>query len=187
MHNTSIFGISMVKRSRRRVFVTVVYLLLTALITLAVWRRHGLLRGSVLSNFNLLFVILFMGISRSLFGQIFRQDTFPAADNRRVSWKYISIFGSYHDPDGMEDADERQLAVRNRAYFRAFQVTAIYASLLWFAIAGVYSFRDTVSLDLVALFAFPLLVMAVTLPQAWVLWTEPDLPSLDEELVSART
>ena len=189
MHNTSILGISMVKRSRRRVFVTVVYLLLSALIALVIWIRHDLFSGSFLSTFNLLFIILFTGISRALFGQMCRQDTFPAAavgDNKTVSWRYNTIFGSYRDPNAVEDADERQLAVRNRAYFKAFQSIAIYTALLWLVIAVISRFRSAIPLDLMALSVFPLLVMAVTLPQAWVLWTEPDLPIADEELAPAR-
>jgi hypothetical protein len=107
-------------------------------------------------------------------------------DNKTVAWRYNTIFASYRDPIAVEDADERQLAVRSRAYFRAFQSIAIYTALLWLVIAVISRFRSAIPLDLMALSMFPLLVMAVTLPQAWVLWTEPDLPIADEELAPAR-
>jgi len=187
MKETSILGISMTRRSRRRMLVFTVYLLLAVFVVLgvALHRDNHLLRpGDFLSGFNLLFVILFTGVSRLIFGRLIEQTTFPVPPQEGPgSDRPISLFGNVRRP---ADPDERDMAVRNWAYFQAFRMIAVYSVLLWFAYSFLNAFwMPQVSLNIAALLLFPLIVMATTLPQAVLLWSEPDTPAPDEELSSA--
>jgi hypothetical protein len=184
MKSTSILGISMTRRSRRRMLVAVVYLLLAAFVVFGVVLRHNnnLLRpGDFLGGFNLLFVILFTGVSRVIFGQMVDQTTFPVPPQEGPgSGLPVSLLEYARKPASAPD--ERDLAVRNRAYFLAFRIIAAYSALLWLVYVALNSWTTQVSVNLAALLLFPLIVMAITLPQAILLWSEPDLPAPDEEL-----
>jgi hypothetical protein len=75
--------------------------------------------------------------------------------------------------------DERDIAVRNAAYFQAYRVLAYY-SILGFYVAGALLESDAMTkfarVGAAEVLFFVLLMMATTLPQALLLWTEPDLP-----------
>jgi hypothetical protein len=187
MKRTSIMGISMTSRSRRRMLVFIVYFLLAIFVVLgvALHRDNLLLKpGDFLSGFNLLFVILFTGVSRLIFGSLIEQTTFPVPPQEGPGdGRPISLFGSARP---MGSPDERDLEVRNRAYFQSFRMIAVYSVLLWFAYSFLNAFwMPQVSLNIAALLLFPLIVMAITLPQALLLWSEPDVPAPDEEMSSA--
>jgi hypothetical protein len=187
MKETSIFGISMTRRSRRRMLVLTVYLLLTALVTLGVALKrdnHFLRPGDFVSGFNLLFVLLFSGISRSIFGQLVEQTTFPTPPREGPgSALPVSLMEYARKPLG--SPDERDLEVRNRAYFQAFRIIASYSVVLWLIYLLLNATIAQISLNLATLLLFPLIVMTITLPQAVLLWSEPDLPAPDEELSAA--
>jgi hypothetical protein len=186
MKETSILGISMTRRSRRRMLVFTVYLLLGTFVVLgvALHRDNHLLRpGDFLGGFNLLFVILFTGVSRLIFGRLVEQTTFPVPPQEGPgSYRPISLFGNVRRPT---DPDERDMAVRNWAYFQAFRMIAVYSVLLWLVYLGLNASMVQISLNIAALLLFPLIAMATTLPQAVLLWSEPDVPASDEELSSA--
>jgi hypothetical protein len=52
------------------------------------------------------------------------------------------------------------------------------------SLLGLNSLMTQISLSMAALLLFPLIVMATTLPQAVLLWSEPDLSPSEEELSS---
>jgi hypothetical protein len=186
MKQTSILGISMTRRSRRRALVFTVYVLLAifAVLEMALHRDTQLLKpGDFLGGFNLLFVVVFTGVSRLAFGRLVEQTTFPfSPQDGSGSDRPISLFGSVRRPT---DPDERDMAVRNWAYFQAFRIIAVYSVLLWFAYLLLNVSMVQISLNIAAMLLFPLIVMAITLPQAVLLWSEPDLFASDEELSSA--
>ena len=76
----------------------------------------------------------------------------------------------------MEEIDERELAVRNLAHLQAFRIIHLYSVLvvivlfIWHEVSPSTIFRcAAIALLLLALLSF-------TLPQAIILWTEPDVP-----------
>jgi len=67
--------------------------------------------------------------------------------------------------------DERQVAVRNAAYYKAYRLIVYYLLLLPWIQAPMA--RDKVIL---VIYLMPLFLIVFSLPQAIILWTEPDLP-----------
>jgi hypothetical protein len=185
MRSSKLFGvISMVQRSRRRYLVIGVYVFLAALMSLVIFRKGGTLfrSGDSLGPVNLIFVILFTGIARGIFGSLVRQATFPEPEPDQNL--------SLRQPYPSSDSDEREVAVRNWAYYAAFRFVAIYLVLLWIAFAVLIDAKTPwLSVNTCGLLLFPVVTAAITLPQALILWTEPDLPEPDtaESLLSAAS
>ncbi|HEY6446242.1 MAG TPA: hypothetical protein VIY53_07280 [Acidobacteriaceae bacterium] len=83
-------------------------------------------------------------------------------------------------PLGEMPLDERDFAVRDRAHYRAMRIVRIlvgpYALAVWF----VVDLRLPGLPALAGLGAYVLFILAMTLPQAILFWTEPE-PGLDPE------
>jgi len=75
-----------------------------------------------------------------------------------------------------DDLDERELAVRNAAYFTAYRVVAVYSIIAWMALICSFDLSASIALPLRLWLFIPLLTMTLTLPPAVILWTEPDVP-----------
>ena len=188
MQRTKFLGISMAQRSRRRTLVVSIYGLLAALIV-GVALAHGrnpLVASDYLGGYNLVFILVFSGISRLAFGTLVRQATIPVPADNPNQWKYISIAKPvpYAGPG---NPDERELAVRNRAYYFSFRLMAAYLLLMWAVFLIVNIKTRSVSVNLTSALLFPLIVMALTLPQAVVLWTEPNVVVENGALTAAQS
>jgi hypothetical protein len=88
-------------------------------------------------------------------------------------------------------SDERELEQRGRAHYQAYQALTVVLAVLWLP-AGWSAFKPAWVAGLgpaVALVVYGLvlagIVLALTLPQAILLWTEPDMEA-DGEQVEAR-
>jgi hypothetical protein len=68
------------------------------------------------------------------------------------------------------------VAVRNAAYFQAYRAVVVYSVVVWLASPMVYKVSASTALRLIQLVTMSLVAMALTLPQAVILWTEPDVP-----------
>lgn len=77
------------------------------------------------------------------------------------------------------ELDERELAIRNAAHYQAFRVMELYSLLLVVSFFYLRPLNGPVANQLAALFVLLLLLMLWTLPQAIILWTEPDMPEED--------
>ncbi|HEX7287587.1 MAG TPA: hypothetical protein VF532_15470 [Candidatus Angelobacter sp.] len=186
MQRTKYLGISMAERSHRRALVACVYIFLAAiLVSAGLLHKRNPLPGRNFLGVNLVFGIVYCGISRVAFGALVRQATFPLPVDNPDPWKYISIKKPVRYT-GPGDPDERELAVRNRAYYLAFRIMAIYSLALWPVLLIMEMNTHAVSVNLAATLVFPLIVMALTLPQAVVLWTEADVPVENGEPAVAR-
>jgi hypothetical protein len=75
-----------------------------------------------------------------------------------------------------DEPDERDIAVRNSAYFEAYRALAVYSIAVWVASPLFLALKASTAARGLQLLIMPLLAMALTLPQAVVLWTEPDVP-----------
>jgi uncharacterized membrane protein len=71
--------------------------------------------------------------------------------------------------------DERELSVRNEAYFKAFRIVTVYALFIFVIIAMMQDPTFWPKLNVLQVFAAVLVVLVVTLPQAILLWQHPDL------------
>jgi hypothetical protein len=79
-----------------------------------------------------------------------------------------------------DEPDEREVAVRNAACFEAYRALAVYSFAIGLAIWAAWplfiSLNASTVVRVLQLLFMPLLAMALTLPQAVVLWMEPDVP-----------
>ncbi len=183
--DTRLFGISMTSRSNRRVLVVVTYAV-TAMVLAGFYTLMRFITAipdhtylKVLLSFLtwvpfffVLFAIPGIGYHRGLFGRLVPEQTFsfkvPAVRTLGLSRGI---------PDEQPQGDEREMAVRNSAYFLSFKIVAWYAYLYLFLCVVPLVTRENEIARVVAFFAaIPLVIMLFTLPQAVILWMEPDLP-----------
>ena len=162
LRTPTILGVSMVQRAHRRWFVALTYAALFALI----FEAAVIHAWTWASNSVGWLLLASVGVSRGIFGKLV-SDTLWA---RR--WRESVSLGLGATPPREDDEpDERELAVRNAAYFHAYRLLVLYSFIFIPAFL-----TGTIGAFALRLAAMPLLVFALTLPQAVVLWTEPDVP-----------
>ncbi len=164
VEQATLFGISMEPRRNRRVLVTATYgvvsLALTGIVIVA-WAFSGHL-ALVLS---LVYAII-LNSTFVLFGRIVNQTVFP--EIRVGGFVFLSLARKRHQAG---EPDERDLAVRNAAFFTAYRILAIYSFLVFLILFPVFNSGNKLAFLLLVL---PFLLFAPTLPQAILLWNEPD-------------
>lgn len=165
-----ILGIPMVRRRNRRLLVAATYAaLLVVMATLGVARSRGM---DIWAGWILLAVVL---VSRGVFGSMAKQMIWLT---RR--WHHPISLGLAARPQrNEEELDEREQAVRNAAYFEAYRVLALYCFFLFpFLVSSSFELFWSSALGRVALPLLGTLLLGIawTLPQAVILWTEPDVP-----------
>ena len=163
MMKTPIFlGISMVSRKNRRLLVAVTY----AILLLVIHALSVLRSRSEAMNLTFWLLIAISIVSRGIFGSMVKQTLITRRWNEMLALGLTPA--RFRDED---EPDERELAVRNAAYFQAYRLLALYSFLFVpFLLSGA------IATSILPQVAMPLLVLALTLPQAVVLWTEPDVP-----------
>ena len=153
----TIFGISMVSRERRRWLVVLCYAAFSLLILL------GFAASSDSARFILVLFAVFAGTFTQfvIFYRLAKDTVLPMHEG---------ILGpSLNTLFHKSGPDERQVAVRNAAYHRAYRAVATY---LWM-MPVLWGFTgEAALLGYTAL----LFILVYTLPQAIILWTEPDIP-----------
>ncbi|MGA3045746.1 MAG: hypothetical protein ABSD67_03945 [Terracidiphilus sp.] len=177
------FTLSMGTRRRRRALVIVIYLFLSALLCAALlWAPWAL--GSVLWFLFLVGLInrVFFGglTTRGLVGPFasdirplwFRDDPPPASRIDRWIWR--------RSPSRKDlQADEREDRLRDRVHYRSYRILTLLTYVVWglFAIVRMGPFLGMGSLpfDFALMVAAAVAMLALTLPQAILLWTEPDM------------
>ena len=152
----TIFGISMVSRERRRWLVVLCYAAFSLLILLSYTT------SSDSARFILVLFAVFAGTCIQFV--IFYKLAKDAVLSGQGGGLDLSLNTLWHK----SGPDERQVAVRNAAYYRAYRVVAAYL----FLIMSAASAGEAALMGLTAL----LFVLVLTLPQAIILWTEPDIP-----------
>lgn len=164
MEKDSLFGISMVRRRNRRALVFATYALLL-MITAIILTFHPWVTVWVW------FVLVFNLTGGLVFGKLVKQMTFPERSTPAVAT--IGIV----DRPPKESLDERELSVRNAAYFMAFRILALYSTAFFVSVHYLLLYKATIAPRLILALMIPVLVMVMTLPQAIVLWSEPDFPA----------
>ena len=121
-----------------------------------------------------IFLVVFIVINPLIFGDF-------------MSWgkKYGGLLKPF-DQDPERPNDERELAARDSAHFRAYTTLAFLLFTLLLAPDWVPTrYRDHLSSTELLFYTrtslWGLFAIAITLPQAILLWTEPDVGSEPEE------
>jgi len=172
LNTPEILGFSMARRGSRRRLVVVTYAILLALMAVMIVVPRLAPRRRVagfVSSFA--FVIAFNGVSLSIFGKLAKDTVLPL-----IHGGEMTSLGLTPQPRRWDDLDERELAVRNAAYFKAYRVVAVYSIIAWMALICSFDLRTSMALSLMLWLFIPLLTMTLTLPPAVILWTEPDVP-----------
>jgi hypothetical protein len=165
LQTSTLLGISMVSRKNRRLFVTAIYMVVLLMlfgIVMIPWGHSRYFQPVLCSVF-----LLPINLSFYLFGSVVKQTVFPEL---RVEPTILVLTRKRHEPG---EPDERDLAVRNAAYFTAYRILAAYSLLICLMLWPAFNSGDN---RIPLLLILPLLVFAPTLPQAVILWTEHDVP-----------
>ena len=162
----TIFGISMAFKTSRRWLVLICYGVLCASILLAFFAKSMEVRFALTVIMNM----VFGSVQFVIFYKLAKDTVLPMQQDVRTASLGLLRKGS----SNANKPDEREVAIRNAAYYKAYRVIVI-ACLLLMPIA-MNILISPLNEGLLALFMCSFLVVALTLPQAIILWTEPDLP-----------
>lgn len=160
----------MSSRRNRRALVVLTYAGIAVLTVLM-----GVMAGASFQS-PMWLVIIFSGVSRGLFGAVVPQQTLRDRPQNVVEARLgLSASGQWVEAP----ADEREIGLRNAAYFSAFRVVTLYALVVWFTVLLMQDPKLHMSPVILQVVTTPLIMLVVTLPQAILLWNHPDL--LEEE------
>jgi hypothetical protein len=176
--------IDMAPRARRRGLVVVIYTVLAVLMAGSWFIDHW--RVSLLYLYMAAMVVNSVFLGGTAFGGLIR----PFRSKPRSPYAFKSPllqnlrWGFYPVPELDENDyrnDERELRQRDHAHYQAYRVLIVGLGLLWCASIGVLSTHVPSVLGLLPAqqllygFIVALLVVSLTLPQAILLWSEPDM------------
>jgi hypothetical protein len=182
------YKLNMRSRGRRRALVILVYLLLSAMLGASPRWAPSIL-GSALW-----FVLLVALINRMIFGgQTARGLVRPFSSGIRPLWfrddpprdSSIDRWFWRRSPSRKDlQTDERDDRRRDRAHFLAYRILAFLTMLVWALFASVrlgpLFGTKGLSFDFALMVAVGVAMLALTLPQAILLWTEPDMEEPNE-------
>ncbi len=159
----TIFGISMSSRNRRRWLVLFCYVF---------WGLLTLFVPFQISETARIFLILLMSFAFAfipfvVFYGLARDTVLPMQEDPRP----ISLGLLRKALPDNEKLDERQVAVRNAAYYKAYRFIAAFV-LFTPMILGAMTLSRTV----LWIYMCSIMTLLYSLPQAIILWTEPDMP-----------
>jgi len=170
MLKTPIFlGFSTVRRNNRRLLVAVTYAAFLALMGTAIIIVPSRGRDAVVW---VCVTLVYSVASGQILGRFVKDTVLP--EIRGGEMTSLGLTPRRHR--GEDEPDERDVAVRNAAYFEAYRALAVYSIIVWATLPLISELSASTALRLLQLLALPLVMMALTLPQAVVLWTEPDVP-----------
>ena len=163
----------MVRQHNRRLLVAITYAILLVLIAVAIiivpsvphlGGRGAALMWCLLLAYNV--------VSWSIFGRLAKDTVLPQMRGSEMT----SLGLTSRPPRNEDDLDERELAVRKAAYFKAYRAVAVCSIIAWMALIYSFELSASIALSLMLWLFIPLLTMILTLPPAVILWTEPDVP-----------
>ena len=158
----TIFGIRMSSQKSRRWLIVFCY----AACCILVWLPF--IPSSRTAQFLMGFITAWWICIAAILYKLAKDTVAPMQENSRP----VGL-GLLHNAFPAEDrSDERIIAVRNAAYYRAYRIVAECLILMPVLLVGV----STLNKALLGMVAGSLYVLIFTLPQAVILWTEPDIP-----------
>ena len=176
--------VDMARQARRRTLVVLIYVAFAALITGFWFLDHWGVTGAYLLFATILVNRLFLG--GQYFGGLIKPFTGKAPRRTPELSPVFPLalkFGFYRpQPDESEYRnDERELHQRDRAHYQAYQPLAIALCVLWLLLDwSLHTPRLMAWLPIAPNLLMlgilqAVLVVFLTLPQAILLWTEPDM------------
>lgn len=181
MRSTTILGFKMEKQSARRSLVVAVYLLL-AILVVAGWFLDRLLETGVYIFWAAFFLNYFVlggygpeGLVKPFTGTGFRHRPVPS---NLVELELYATGNLQNSPSEYRN-DERELRRRDHVHYQAYQALCVLLAGIW--LISVWTLHPPRFIPagllpiLLYLVVFPVILIALTLPQSIVLWTEPDL------------
>lgn len=179
MHKTKVFGLSMETRSARRRLVAATYSVLAALLAAGWFLDQFHVTGPYL-YYAAWFIGYFIfggigtrGLIKPFTGKGPRNQPMPSS----LVELHLVVTRSLEPASSDEYRnDERELHLRDRAHYRAYGVLfAVFAPIWLIALLTPRVIPPALELHLVLLLATAGFLVAITLPQALILWTEPDM------------
>jgi hypothetical protein len=161
-------GVSMLRRKNRRWLVVVTYAVFLGLMATAIISLP--LGGYPLAMVLVAFACLF--VNSAVFGRLVKDTVLLGKRGLEIASLGLTGRGRRSE----DELDEREVAMRNVAVLAAYRVLAWYSLFVWAELPFIFKHDASSAPWLIPLLAMPLLAVAFTLPQAVVLWTEPDLP-----------
>jgi hypothetical protein len=161
-----LFGISFASRRSRRVLVVATYIVLAGYLSVFClpMRRWNQVAAQ-------LFAAVLLGVSYLVFGSVVQNLTFV----RREAVQGLGLSRPF--VYGAAAPDEFEVALRNAAHYKAFRFVA-YSSLgLACLVLGLLDNRSRLAGSLVLVTMLSFVAIVLTLPQAIVLWEQPDFLS----------
>ena len=169
LRTPAFLGFSMVSRNNRRLLVATTYvILLVSMVVLIVILPSGRRPEAVWTCILLAYNV----VSRLVFGRLVKDTVLP-----ELRGGELTSLGLASGRVRQYEPDEREVAVRNTAHYKAYRLLAVYSIALWVVAPLYWSVTPSTAVHVIQLLTMPLMVMALTLPQAVVLWTEPDVPA----------
>jgi hypothetical protein len=170
-----LLGISLKLRSRRRILVVITFALIAACI--AVISAQSLTEAAdLVANFGFL---VFIVVSRGIFGSVVQQQLFQVyregAGRGILPGLGLSRPIPPLDPE-MVEPDEYEISIRNGAYYQAYQYIAAFSFVVMVVVVWFFSAPEPLRKFLTFSTILVLIAMIVTLPQAIILWQQPDMP-----------
>ena len=184
--------VSMAQRDRRRALVVSIYASLAVLMAVLWFTSHWHGTGTYVFWAAMLACKLFLGgnysggLVKPFNGMAARQNDMPPPLLALKLRVYKPVLAA--DESNYRN-DERELNQRDRAHYKAYQVLGVAICILWALslqrivrpalLDGVGMSPDEMYYGLLLL----VLTLFLTLPQAILLWTEPDMESETETAV----
>lgn len=169
LRTPAFLGFSMVHQNNRRLLVATTYTTLLPLMATVIMIFPA---GRLINATVMCLILAYNLVSRAIFGRLVKDTVLPQLRGGEMTSLGLSP-SRHHSQD---EPDEREVALRNTAYFKAYRALAVYSVAVWIASPLFFSLNASIAVRVLLLLTMPLLAMALTLPQAVVLWTEPDVP-----------
>jgi hypothetical protein len=163
----------MVRRDNRRLLVATTYATYLALMATVIIILPS---GRQIVAVGMCLILAENVVSRAIFGRLVKDTVLPELRGGGLT----SLGLAPNRRRNKDEPDEREVAVRNAACFEAYRALAVYSFAIGLAIWAAWplfiSLNASTVVRVLQLLFMPLLAMALTLPQAVVLWMEPDVP-----------
>jgi membrane protein YdbS with pleckstrin-like domain len=168
LNTPKILGISMAPQKNRRLLLTVIYAVLlacAAVIIVPPWAPRIPASEVLLFSFT-----VYVLIEIRVFPKLLKVEEFGSRSGAMI------VHGMRPGSPEMEEIDEREMAVRNLAHLRAFRVIKSYSVLIAIVLLVWHEASPSTIFRFAAVALLLLALLTFTLPQAIILWTEPDVP-----------
>lgn len=161
----TIIGISMASKTNRRWLVLCCYAVLLTLILLV----FSSISFAVRYVLTVVMTFALSSVQLVIFYKLAKDTVLPLKDD----YQPIGLGLSRNVRPYISKLDERQVAVRNAAYYKAYRIVAAYLLLMPIILTILIT---PLNKNLLGIYWLSIFVVIYTLPQAVILWTEPDVP-----------